>query len=133
MEIGNTLESAEKIVSGMGQDFTNTFVVLSNINENFQDVLKHNLEDPLIQNLCYSVLCGGFMLLKCCYANLKKTIQEMEKEELPKRLHPYVREIRNYFESMEKKLQGLDKTATEIWTTVSTFLKDFCAKYLSRT
>lgn len=133
MEIGNTLESAEKIVSGMGQDFTNTFVVLSNINENFQDVLKHNLEDPLIQNLCYSVLCGGFMLLKCCYANLKKTIQEMEKGELPKRVHPYVREIRNYFESMEKKLQGLDKTATEIWTTASTFLKDFCAKYLSRT
>lgn len=106
MEIGNTLESAEKIVSGMGQEFTNTFEVLGNINEYFQDVLKHNLEDPLIQNLCYSVLCGGFMLLKCCYANLKKTIQEMEKEELPKRLHPYVGEIRNYFKSMEKSSKG---------------------------
>ena len=133
MEIGNTLESAEKIVNGMGQDFTNTFEVLGNINVYFQDVLKHNLEDPLIQNLCYSVLCGGFMLLKCCYANLKKTIQEMEKEELPKRLHPYVGEIRNYFESMENKLQGLDEIATEIWTKASTFLKDFCAKYLSLT
>lgn len=128
MEIGNTLESAAKIVSGMGQEFTNTFEVLGNIKEGFQDVLKHNLEDGLIQNLCYSVLCGGFMLLKCCYANLKQTIQEMEKEELPKRLHPYVREIRNYFESMEKKLQELDDIATEIWTTASTFLK-----YLSRT
>ena len=125
MEIGNTLESAAKIVSGMGQEFTNTFEVLGNIKEGFQDVLKHNLEDGLIQNLCYSVLCGGFMLLKCCYANLKKTIQEMEKEELPKRLHPYVREIRNYFESMEKKLQELDDIASEIWTTASTFLKDF--------
>lgn len=118
MEIGNTLESAAKIVSGMGQEFTNTFEVLGNIKEGFQDILKHNLEDPLIQNLCYSVLCGGFMLLKCCYANLKQTIQEMEKEELPKRLHPYVREIRNYFESMEKKLQELDDIATEIWTTI---------------
>ena len=49
----------------------------------------------------------------------------MEKEELPKRIHPYVREIRNYCESMEIKLQGLDKTATEIWTTASTFVKDF--------
>ena len=70
-----------------------------------------------------SVLCDGFMLLKCCYANLKKTIQEMEKEELPKRLQPRVRKIRSYLESMERKLQGLDDIATDIWTKASTFLK----------
>ena len=133
MEIGNTLESAARIVSGLGQEFTNTFEVLGNIKEYFQDVLKHNLEDHFVQNLCYSVLCGGFILLKCGYANLNKTIQEMEKEELPKRVHPYVREIRSYFESMEKKLQELDNTVTEIRTTVSTLLKDSFAKYLSRT
>ena len=131
MEIENTLQSAARIVSELDQESTNTFEVLDNLKEYFQEVL--NLGENFIRNLCYSVLCGGFMLLKCCYANLKKTIQEMEKGELPKRVHPYVREIRNYFESMEKKLQGLDKTATEIWTTASTFLKDFCAKYLSRT
>lgn len=123
MEIGNTLESAAKMVSGMGQEFTNTFEVLGNIKEYFQDVLKLSLEDPLIQNLCYSVLCDGFMLLKCCYANPKKTIQEMEKEELPKRLQPRVRKIRSYLESMERKLQGLDDIATDIWTKASTFLK----------
>ncbi|CAH3139840.1 unnamed protein product [Porites evermanni] len=107
MEIGNTLESAAKIVSEMGQEFTNTFEVLGNIKEGFQDVLKHNLEDGLIQNLCYSVLCGGFMLLKCCHANLKKTIQEMEKEELPKRLHPYIRESkpRKYKLTAEEKFE----------------------------
>ena len=133
MEIGNTLESAARIVRGMGQESNSTFEVLGNIKEYFQDVLKHNLEDPFVQNLCYSVLYGGFILLKCCYANLNKTIQEMEKQELPKRVHPYVREIRSYFESMEKKLQELDSTVTEIRTTVSTLLKDSCAKYLSRT
>ena len=105
MEIGNTLESAAKIVSGMGQESTNTFEVLNNIKEYFQDVLEHNLEDPFVQNLCFSVLYGGFILLKCCYANLNKTIQEMEKQELPKRVHPCVREIRSYFESMEERLQ----------------------------
>ena len=131
MEIGNTLESAAKIVSRLGQESTNTFEVLGNIKEYFQDVLKHNLEDHFVQNQCYSVLCGGFILLKCCYANLNKTIQEMEKEELPKRVHPYVKEIRSYFESMEKKLQELDNTVTDIRTTVSTLLKDSCAKYLS--
>lgn len=45
MEIGNTLESAAKMVSGMGQEFTNTFEVLGNIKEYFQDVLKLSLEE----------------------------------------------------------------------------------------
>ena len=108
MEIGNTLESAAKMVSGMGQEFTNTFEVLGNIKEYFQDVLKLSLEDPLIQNLCYSVLCDGFMLLKCCYANLKKTIQEMEKEELPKRLQPRVmQEDKKLFRVDGKKAPGV--------------------------
>lgn len=47
MEIGNTLESAAKMVSGMGQEFTNTFEVLGNIKEYFQDVLKLSLEEYL--------------------------------------------------------------------------------------
>ena len=72
----------------------------------------------MIQNLCNSVLCGSFILLK--------KIQEMEKK-------PKVREIRSYFELMEQKLQGLEAKRAKIWTTSSTLLKDFCAKYLSRT
>lgn len=131
MEIGNTLESAAKIISRLRQESTNTFEVLGSIKEYFQDVSKHNLEDHFVQNLCYSVLCGGFILLKCCYANLNKTIQEMEKEELPNRVRPYVKEIKSYFESMKTKLQELDNTVTEIRTRVSTLLKDSCAKYLS--
>ena len=129
MEIGNTLQSAERIVSELEQESTNTFEVLYNIKEYFQEVLEDNLGDNLIRNLCYSVLCGGFILLKCCYANLKKTIQEMEKEELPERFQPRVREIKSYFTSMEEKLKELDNTATEIKTTVSTLLKEFCANF----
>ena len=72
----------------------------------------------MIQNLCNSVLCGSFILLK--------KIQEMEKK-------PEVREIRSYFELMEQKLQGLEAKKAKILTTASTLLKDFCAKYLSRT
>ena len=122
MEIENTLESAVRIVRGIGeftQESTTIFETLRNTKEYFQEVLRYNLEDRLIQNLCYSVLCGGFILIKCCYANLKKTIQEMEKEELPERLKPKVREIRSYCTSLEKKLQEIEATVTDINTTVS--------------
>lgn len=127
MEIENTLQSAARIVSELDQESTNTFEVLDNLKEYFQEVL--NLGENFIRNLCYSVLCGGFILLKCCYANLKKTIQEMEKVELPERLQPRVREIKSYFTSMKEKLQELDNAATEIRTTVSTLLKEFCANF----
>lgn len=129
----NFLAFAARIHSELGQGSPNTFEALGKIEEHFQEVLKCNLEDLLIQKLCYSVLYGGFILLKCCYANLKKTIQEMMKEDLPERLKPKFREIRSYVESMETKLQGLEAKVAEIRTTASTLLKDFCAKYLLHT
>ena len=122
MEIESTLDSAVKIISGMGeftQESTTIFETLGNIREYLQEVLTYNLGGPLIQNLCYSVLCGGFIQLKCCYANLKKTIQEMEKEELPERLKPGVKEIRSYCTSLEEKLEEIGATVTDIKTTVS--------------
>ena len=119
------LTFATRILSEMGQGSPIIFEALGKIEEYFREVLKCNLRDLLIQNLCYSVLYGGFILLKCCYANLKKTIQEMMKEDLPERLKHKFREIRSYVESMEKKLQGLDAMVAEIKTTASTQLKDF--------
>ena len=129
----NILAFAERILSEMEQGSPHIFEALGRIDEYFQEVLNSKLEDLLIQNLCYSVLYGGFILLKCYYANLTKTIQEMMKEDFPEPLKPKFREIRSYVESMEKKLQGLEEKVAEIRTTASTLLKDFCTKYLLRT
>lgn len=122
MEIESTLDLAVKIIRGMGeftQESTTIFGTLGNIREYFQEVLTYSSGDPLIQNLCYSVLCDGFILLKCCYANIKKTIQQLEKEELPERLKPRVKEIRSYCTSLEEKLKEIGATVTDIKTTVS--------------
>lgn len=122
----NIFAFAARILSEMGQGSSNILEALGKIEEYFQEVLNGNLRDLLIQNLCYSLLYDGFILLKCCYANLKKTIQEVMNEDLPERLKPKFREIRRYVESMEEKLQGLEAIVTEITTTASTlYLRTF--------
>ena len=124
MEIGNILECAVRIVRETGeftQNAVNMFEILGDIKEDYQEVIRYKLKDRTIENLCCSILHSSYVVLKCCLASLAKTVRDLqhEKEKLPKRFQPKVREIRSYFASIEEKLGEVDATVADIRTKAS--------------
>ena len=124
MEFETFLAKVKNIVGDgkeVTQDVTDTFKILSNLNQEFQVLQKeYNSEDQTMEKACLLVLRSSYVVMKCCAPLLFTLLKEMKdkKSILPQRVQPIITEIESYITSMRRDLDSLEEAAKQISSKV---------------